>query len=200
MKYLSRVFSVVVLLMAANVYAKVVINKPAPEFSVKSADGKTVKLSDYAGKTVILEWTNAECPFVKKHYNSGNMQGLQKKYTKEGVVWLSVVSSAKGKQGHVDAAAAKKLSLSREAAPSMVLLDEDGTVGKLYGAKTTPHMYIIDTKGVLRYMGAIDSVSSANPKDIATSTNYVDKAMGEMQKGKPVSEPVTKAYGCSVKY
>jgi len=146
-KYLSRVFSVVVLLMAANVYAKVVINKPAPEFSVKSADGKTVKLSDYAGKTV-----------------------------------------------------AKKLSLSREAAPSMVLLDEDGTVGKLYGAKTTPHMYIIDTKGVLRYMGAIDSVSSANPKDIATSTNYVDKAMGEMQKGKPVSEPVTKAYGCSVKY
>ncbi len=176
------------------------VNKPAPDFTAIDSNGKTVNLKDFAGKKVILEWTNADCPFVKKHYNSDNMQGLQTKYTEDDVVWLSVISSAKGKQGYVDGKGANKLSKDRGAAPSHVLLDPEGTIGKAYGAKTTPHMYIVDEKGTLKYMGAIDSIRSADAADIPKATNYVNKAMMELAEGKSVSEPVTQAYGCSVKY
>ena len=200
MKKLSSLFAAALLVLATQVSAKIAINKPAPDFTATTASGKTVKLSDFKGKKVVLEWTNADCPFVKKHYSSDNMQSLQKKYTQDGVVWLSVISSAKGKQGNVSAAEANKLTHSRSAAPSEVLLDESGSIGKMYSAKTTPHMYIIDEQGMLRYMGAIDSVRSTNAGDIPKSVNYVDKAMAELASGKPVSEPITQAYGCSVKY
>lgn len=182
------------------VYAVPSINKPAPDFTAMDSNGNKVSLKDFAGKKVILEWTNDQCPFVKKHYDSANMQDLQKKYTREGAVWLSVVSSAQGKQGYVDGKGANKLTQGRAASPSAVLLDPEGTVGKLYGAKTTPHMYIIDEGGDLEYMGAIDSIRSTNKKDIPKATNYVTQAMMEIGAGKNVSEPVTQAYGCSIKY
>jgi len=176
------------------------INKAAPGFTALDADGEKVSLEQFKGKTVILEWTNHDCPFVRKHYGSGNMQSLQKKYTGDDAVWLTVISSAKGKQGYVSGEKANKLSKDRDAAPTHVLLDSTGEVGKLYGAKTTPHMYIIDEKGMLRYMGAIDSVRSADPDDIPDAINYVTQAMTELASGKSVSKPVTSAYGCSVKY
>lgn len=181
-------------------YAVPAVDKPAPEFTAVSADGEKVSLKDYKGKAVILEWTNAECPFVQKHYGSGNMQALQSKYVGDDVAWLSVVSSAEGKQGYVTSAEAKKLTADRNANPTEFLLDTSGEMGKMYGAKTTPHMYIIDPRGILRYMGAIDSIRSADPADIPKATNYVDQAMAELTSGKKVSEPVTQAYGCAVKY
>ncbi|TQV84689.1 redoxin domain-containing protein [Exilibacterium tricleocarpae] len=180
--------------------AKPVIGQPAPSFSVADTRGNQVSLDDYAGKVVILEWTNHLCPFVEKHYASGNMQALQEKYTGEGVVWLSVISSAPGKQGHVSAQEADRLTTSRAAKPSRVLMDAAGTVGRLYAAKTTPHMYIIDSKGTLRYMGAIDSINSANVADIERATNYVEQGMTELLAGAVISKPVTRAYGCTVKY
>jgi len=164
------------------------------------SNGKQVSLKDFAGKKVILEWTNNECPFVKKHYDSGNMQALQKDFTGEDVVWLSVISSAKGKQGYVDGTGANKLTKSRKAQPSYVLLDTEGELGKKYAAKTTPHMYIVDEQGSLKYMGAIDSIRSASAGDIPKATNYVQQAMVELASGKAVSKPVTPAYGCSIKY
>ena len=180
--------------------ARPAIEQPAPAFTAVDTDGNRVSLQDYTGKTVILEWTNHLCPFVEKHYDSGNMQALQKKYTGQGVVWLSVISSAEGKQGYVTAKEADQLTASRDAGPSRVLLDPAGTVGRLYAAKTTPHMYIIDGKGILRYMGAIDSIPSAQVGDIARATNYVEQGMTELLAGVAVSQPVTRAYGCTVKY
>ncbi|MCM2679929.1 thioredoxin family protein [Echinimonas agarilytica] len=191
---------VIATVMAFGVHAKAMVGQPAPDFELTSADGSTVKLSDYSDKYVILEWTNHDCPFVKKHYGAGNMQQLQKDQTANGVVWLSIISSANGKQGHVDAAKANALTNKRGAAPSHVLLDESGDVGRLYGAKTTPHMYIISPDGMLAYMGAIDSIKSSNPADIANATNYVTQAMIELNSNKPVSQTITKPYGCSVKY
>ena len=199
-KYLSRLALAFVFLLAIPAYASLGIGKKAPDFTAVDSNGKTVALKDFAGKKVILEWTNDQCPFVKKHYNSGNMQSLQEKYQKDGVVWLSVISSAEGKQGFVNAEQANTLTKTRKAKPNHVLLDPTGTIGKMYSAKTTPHMYIIDEKGVLNYMGAIDSIRSANPSDIPKSVNYVDLAMSELASGKSPSQPVTKPYGCSVKY
>ncbi len=187
-------------LLASFAYAVPAVNQAAPQFSAIDSNGKTVNLKDFAGKKVILEWTNNECPFVVKHYSSQNMQGLQDKYTDEDVVWLSVISSAKGKQGYVDGKGANKLTDDRGAKPTHVLLDPEGTLGKMYGAKTTPHMYIVDEQGELKYMGAIDSIRSTNTSDIPKATNYVTQAMMELAAGKEVSEPVTQAYGCSVKY
>lgn len=195
--------SLLLVLFACGVslaHAVPAVDKPAPEFTAMSADGKTVSLKDYKGKTVILEWTNADCPFVQKHYDSGNMQALQSKHAGDDVVWLTVVSSAEGKQGYVTPAEAKKQTADRKANPTEFLLDSSGEVGKLYGAKTTPHMYIIDPQGDLRYMGAIDSIRSIDPADIAKATNYVDQAMAELASGKKVSEPLTQAYGCTIKY
>ncbi len=176
------------------------VGAPAPQFIGIDSKGQTVKLSDFKGKTVVLEWTNHGCPYVQKHYGSGNMQNLQKTTTADGVVWLSVVSSAPGRQGHVDGKAADKLTQSRDAKPTAVLLDPDGKIGKLYGARATPHMFVISKDGTLAYMGAIDDKPSANPADVTTAVNYVTKALGQIAAGKPADPAVTRAYGCSVKY
>jgi peroxiredoxin len=174
--------------------------KPAPAFQAKDVNGKTVKLSDFRGKTVVLEWTNHECPFVQKHYKSGNMQTLQKQAGAEGIVWLTLLSSAPGEQGHVSAAEAKQLTTERNAAPGNVLFDTDGKIGKMYGAQVTPHMYVIDPKGMLTYIGAIDDKPSTRLADVDGARNYVREALGALKAGKPMDPPVTRAYGCTIKY
>ena len=176
------------------------IGQPSPDFSLIDTQGKTIQLSSYKGKFVVLEWFNPDCPFVKKHYGSGNMQSLQKESTDKGVIWLSIDSSAPGKQGYYSPEKANELTLSKNASPTAVLLDSDGKLGKLYGAQTTPHMFVINPEGQLIYAGAIDNVASADPADITKATNYVREALGEAMAGKPVSVPSTKSYGCSVKY
>ncbi|HRK07164.1 MAG TPA: redoxin domain-containing protein [Pseudobdellovibrionaceae bacterium] len=194
---------VVIALSAAfgsTALAQVKNGEAAPDFTLKSAAGADVKLSDYKGKTVVLEWFNNDCPYVKKHYDSGHMQKLQTQETAEGTVWLTIVSSAPGEQGHLEAAAAQKLVGERKAKMTAFLLDPKGEVGRRYAAKTTPHMYIIDSKGVLVYQGAIDSNSSSDPKTIAGATNYVTEALREVKAGQSVKTANTKPYGCSVKY
>ncbi len=182
-------------------HATAEVSKAAPDFSVTDAQGKARTLAEFKGKTVVLEWHNPECPFVKKHYNgSTNMQDQQKAATGEGVVWLSINSGAAGKQGAMDGAAAIAKQAELKASPSAYLIDGDGTAGQAYGAKTTPHMYVIDGTGTLRYAGAIDSNPSADASDIKGATQYVSQALAELKSGKPVSMPVTKSYGCSVKY
>jgi len=176
------------------------VGKPAPAFTAQTAAGKTVSLKDFAGKTVVLEWTNSGCPFVKKHYESGNMQKLQADAKANGVVWLTVNSSAPGKQGHVDPALAAKEMKDWTFQPTAYLLDHDGKVGKAYDARATPHMYVIDGKGVLRYAGAIDDKPTANPADIEGAKNYVTAALADVAAGRAVASPVTRAYGCTVKY
>ena len=176
------------------------VGSAAPEFSLTDSAGKTVSLSEFKGKYVVLEWTNPGCPFVQKHYGSGNMQKLQAEYTKKGVVWLSVDSSAPGQQGAFtpSEARAAKDDLYKDA--SALLLDPDGKVGHLYGATNTPDMYIVDPEGKLIYEGAIDSVPSADQADIGKATNYVRTSLDEALAGKPVDKAQTKPYGCSVKY
>ena len=176
------------------------VGEPAPDFEARASDGAAVSLSDYEGQTVVLEWTNDGCPFVQKHYDSGNMQALQKRADADGVVWLSVISSAPGQQGHVSGAEADALTAERGAQPARVLLDEDGTVGRLYAAKTTPHMYVIDPGGTLAYAGAIDTIPSADTADIARADNYVEAALRSVRAGEPVTVSRTQPYGCSVKY
>ena len=176
------------------------VGAPAPAFQAVDVEGKTRNLQEFAGKTVILEWTNADCPYVRKHYNSATMQTLQKDMTREGVVWLSVVSSPVGEQGHVEGPQAKELTVKRDAAPTAVLLDPNSKVARAYGATTTPHMYIIDPKGTLAYMGAIDDKPSSSAASLNGAKSYVRQAMTELKAGKPVSEAATKSYGCAVKY
>lgn len=176
------------------------VGTPAPGFEVKDIDGKVRKLSEFGGKIVVLEWHNQGCPFVKKHYESGNMQKLQQHVADAGGVWLTVISSAPGKQGHVTPAEETKYLAEQKSKPTAVLLDEDGKVGKLYGAKTTPHMYVVDAKGTLVYAGAIDDKPSTDADDIPGSKNYVAAAFEETKGGKPVTTASTVAYGCSVKY
>jgi len=180
--------------------AEVSIGKAAPDFSLTDCSGKKVSLSDYKGKVVVLEWVNHGCPFVAKHYGSGNMQKLQADATAKGVAWLSICSSAPGKQGYATPADALKKCTETQSAATAYLLDESGEVGKTYGAKVTPEMYVIDANGVLVYHGAIDDKKSTNPGDIAGAKNYVAAALDEVLAGKPVSTPKTDAYGCSVKY
>ena len=180
--------------------AAVTVGQPAPAFSLPGSDGKTHALADYSGKIVVLEWFNHECPFVKKHYESQNMQKLQRDYTAKEVVWLSVISSAPGKQGHATASEAAATAKELNAAPTAVLLDETGSVGQSYGAKTTPHMFVIGKDGTLLYEGAIDDDPSFKQDKIATSKNYVRDALDETIAGKPVSEPESTPYGCGVKY
>lgn len=180
--------------------ASPVVGQPAPAFSALDSNGQTRKLSDYLGKTVVLEWTNDGCPYVGKHYNSGNMQNLQKEATGAGVVWLSIISSAPGKQGNVTGAEANELTTSRGAHPSAVLLDPTGAVGHTYEAQTTPHMFVIDAKGTLRYMGAIDDKPVASPASLQGARNYVREALNDLAQGQPVAETTTEPYGCSVKY
>ena len=201
MKHLVKAALTVGILTAASVaMANPELNKPAPAFAGVGADGKPIKLDAYKGKTVVLEWTNHECPFVKKHYESGNMPTLQKDATGKGVVWLQVVSSAPGKQGHVDGATAQQLNAKRNAVPSATVLDADGKIGKMYGAQTTPHMYVIDPTGQLVYKGGIDSIPSADKGDLAKAENYVTAALAAVSAGKPVAKASTKPYGCSIKY
>ena len=176
------------------------VGAPAPAFQAIDADGKTRSLSEFAGKTVILEWTNHDCPYVRKHYNSATMQTLQKDMARDGVIWLSVISSPVGEQGHVDGAAAKQLSAKRDAAPAAILLDPDSKLARAYGATTTPHMYIVDPKGALAYMGAIDDKPSASAASLTGAKSYVRQAVAELKAGKPVTEAATRAYGCAVKY
>lgn len=187
-------------LAAAAAQAAPKPGEPAPGFTLAGADGKSHSLADYRGRYVVLEWTNHECPFVKKHYNSGNMQSLQKELTGKGAAWLSIVSSAPGKQGHVGAKQALELTKSRGAAPTAVLLDPTGEVGRKYEAKTTPHMYVVAPDGTLIYMGGIDSIPSSDQADIARATPYVKVALAEAMAGKPVTEASTRPYGCAVKY
>jgi hypothetical protein len=189
-----------VLITPRHAVANAKVGEPAPDFSLVDSSGRTRTLAEFAGKTVVLEWTNHECPFVKKHYGAENMQAQQRAATAADTVWLTVNSSARGQQGHVDGAAAEKIRTGAKAAQSAYLLDPDGTAGHAYGAKTTPHMYVIDPSGVLRYAGAIDSVPSADMDDIATATQYVPQALTELAAGQPVSVSVTRPYGCAVKY
>jgi len=176
------------------------VGAPAPAFSATDSNGKTVSLADFKGKTVVLEWTNHGCPFVQKHYTADNMQKLQKKWTAQGVTWLTLISSARGAQGHVSGAEANKLTETRGAAPTAVLFDETGTVGRAYGAQVTPHMYVIKSDGTLAYMGGIDDKPTADTADIPDAKNFVDTALTEIAAGKAVTTTTAKPYGCSVKY
>jgi len=180
--------------------AEPTVGSPAPVFTGVDTKGQKVNLADYRGKTVILEWTNHDCPFVVKHYSSGNMQMTQKKAVDDGIVWLSVISSAPGEQGNVSGAEADDLTASRKASPSAVLLDPSGEIGRKYAARTTPHMFIIDPKGTLAYHGAIDSIKSTDVTDIPKAQNYVLNALAQMKAGEPVKPQGTRPYGCSVKY
>jgi len=173
---------------------------PAPAFSAQDIGGRTISLGDYAGKIVILEWTNDGCPFVGKHYNSGNMQALQRRYTGEGDVWLTIASSAPGEQGYVMPAEAKADLARWQAAPSDFLLDPGGVVGRLYDARATPHVVVIDRGGRVVYMGAIDDTPSTRLADVKTAKNYLVAALDEVAAGKPVAIAATQAYGCSIKY
>lgn len=173
--------------------------QPVPDFTLKGTSGE-VKLSDLKGKIVVLEWLNHGCPFVRKHYDTGNMQALQKKYTDQGVAWYSVVSSAKGKQGHVNQTEAKKEKAQNTSHATDILLDPTGKVGKMYDAKTTPHMYIINQKGILVYQGAIDDKPDTERDSVKSAKNYISDAMEEVLKGKKVTAHTTRAYGCSIKY
>ncbi len=176
------------------------VGKPAPGFTLTSTEGKEHSLADFKGKFVALEWTNYDCPFVKKHYGADNMQALQREFTEKGVVWLSINSSAPGKQGHFTPEVWKKRMAEWKVAATAVLLDPDGKVGRAYDAKTTPHMFIVNPEGVLIYAGGIDDKPSANPADIPGAKNYVRAALEQALAGKPVETPTTKPYGCSVKY
>lgn len=184
----------------ANALKEPAVGSPAPALTLTDTKGKQHNLADYKGKHVVLEWVNLGCPFVKKHYESGNMQATQKKAVEKGVVWLSVCSSAEGKQGHMDADDWNEEIADRKLSSTAVLLDESGAVGKTYGAKTTPHMYIVNPAGVLIYKGAIDDKPSTNKDDIPVAKNYVLAALDESLAGKPVSTASTQSYGCSVKY
>ncbi len=187
-------------LTAGQVQAQAQIDQPAPAFSVTAADGKTVTLDSLKGKTVVLEWTNHDCPYVKKHYGSGNIPSLQKEAAAKGVVWLQVISSAPGQQGHVDGPTALKLNEQRGATPANALLDPSGQMGKAYGAQTSPHLFIINPQGQVVYKGGIDSIATAKVEDIAKAEPYVKVALSELAAGKKVSQANTRPYGCSIKY
>ena len=176
------------------------VNQVAPDFTGVDSNGVPRKLSEFKGKTVVLEWTNHQCPFTGKHYTSGNMQRLQAEATDQGIVWLSIISSAPGQQGHVTAEEANQLTTSRDASPTAVILDPEGEIGRLYSARTTPHMYVIDPQGDLRYMGGIDNIPSADPTDVAGATNYVQAALTSLGSELAVDPAVTQPYGCSIKY
>lgn len=176
------------------------VGEPAPAFTLTDTHGQSHSLADFRGKTVVLEWTNAECPFVKKHYDSGNMQKQQADAVAAGVVWLTINSGAPGKQGHVSGEQANAIQSNWKAANTAYLIDADGTVGRAYDAKTTPHMYVIDKDGVLRYNGAIDSIASADKGDLANAVQYVPAALAAVADGKAPDPALTRPYGCSVKY
>jgi hypothetical protein len=188
------------LLIGAPAHAAPAVGERAPDFVAFDTRGASHKLSDFAGKYVVLEWTNPGCPFVRKHYGSGNMPATQKAATAKGVVWLSINSTERAASDYLKPTALDGWMKEHAAAPTAVLMDEDGTIGQAYGARTTPHIFIIDPKGVLLYAGGIDSIPSARPDDIKAATNYVNQALGEAFGGRPITAAATKAYGCSIKY
>jgi len=190
----------VLALSAGAALAGVGVGQPAPGFSLPDTKGQTHQLSQYKGKWVVLEWYQPDCPFVRKHYGSGNMQALQKEFTAKGVVWLSIDSSAPGQEGNYPADKLNEIASSQGAARTALLLDPDGKVGHEYGAKTTPDMYIINPDGKLVYEGAIDSKPTTEVADLKTATNYVKVALDDSMTGKSVPQTVTRPYGCSVKY
>jgi hypothetical protein len=193
---------VVALLMAVAplLIAAAHVGAPAPDFTGTTSMGKTIHLSDFHGKFVVLEWHNNGCPYVRKHYNSGNMQKLQKEWTSKGVVWLTIISSAPGKQGYVTAGEENEYLTKMNAVPSAAILDPEGTIGHMYDAKTSPHMFIINPQGVLIYDGAIDDKPTTDLNDVPSATNYVNLALDAAMSGKPVAVQTSRPYGCSVKY
>jgi hypothetical protein len=186
--------------IAAPAYSAAVVGQKAPEFTAKDATGKTVNLADFKGKTVVLEWVNPGCPYVRKHYGAGNMQSTQKDAADKGVVWLAINSTDTQHPDYLAPAALQSWMTEQKAAATHTVMDESGKIGQQYAARTTPHMYIINAQGNLIYAGGIDSIASANPADIKTATNYVKQSLGEVAAGKPISSANTKPYGCSVKY
>lgn len=200
MKLLKIAAFLGILTLSSLGFGQLQIGSPAPDFTVTDTTGKTQKLKDYAGKIVVLEWYNKDCPYVRKHYDSKNMQSLQANAKKSDIVWLTIISSAPGKQGHEAPSAAQKTASQEGSQATAILIDDSGKIGKSYSAKTTPHMFVISKEGNLVYQGAIDSNSSSNPKTIPNSTNYVSAALDSLQKGEPVKVSQTKPYGCSVKY
>lgn len=196
-----KIFFSLVFFLSTTLFAQSAkLNEAAPDFKLKDSNGKEHSLSDFKGKVVVLEWINYDCPFVKKHYNSKNMQSLQEKYTKQDVIWLAVCSSAPGKQGNFSTDEINKRSKEHGAKFTAYLIDEDGKVGKMYGAKTTPHMFIINKDGKLVYAGGIDDKASTDVEDIQKAKNYVSSALDEILSGKQVSVQSSTPYGCSVKY
>jgi peroxiredoxin len=194
-----RLLSIVLGLAAIPVFA-ITPGSQAPGFKGTDSNGVIHSLSQYRGKYVVLEWANQGCPYDQKHYLSGNMEALQRQWTGKGVVWLSVLSSASGEQGSVSPAEENQYLKKMKAAPSAALLDSDGTIGRLYQAKTTPHIFVIDPNGKLIYQGAIDDKPTTNQADIKTAHNYLNEALDSAMAGKPVPVATTRPYGCSVKY
>ena len=188
------------LLLAVTAHAAPAVGQAAPDFTLTDVNGKAVKLSDYRGKVVVLEWTNPGCPYVRKHYDSGNMPATQRDATAKGVVWLAINSTEKGSWDYMAPAKLAGWAQERKAQPTAMLMDEEGTAGKAYGARTTPHMYIVNPQGQLVYAGGIDSIPSSNPADIPKAVNYVRQGLNEVLTGKPVSAATTRPYGCSIKY
>jgi len=188
------------LLGSAAAFADAEIGKTAPAFTLKDTQGKSHSLADYKGKTVVLEWLNFDCPFVKKHYGSGNMQKLQADATGKGTIWLSIVSSAKGKEGYFEPKAMEARQKKEKGKQTAILYDSDGKVGKAFGAKNTPHMFVVDKDGNVAYRGAIDDQDSADAEDVATAKNYVSAAVEDLRANRKVATADTKPYGCGVKY
>lgn len=199
-KLLATIMAGALIASAMPAFAAPAVGEAAPDFTATDINGKTVKLSDLKGKNVVLEWTNSECPYVVKHYSSGNMQKTQKEAIGKGVEWISINSSAPGRQGNVTPEQEKEILTKNEAAPSTVILDQDGKIGKAYDAQTTPHMFVIDKEGKLAYAGAIDDNPSPKAEDAATAKNYVLAALNDIEAGKPVETPTSQPYGCAVKY
>ena len=200
MTLLRRTLIATAALIALGAQAAATVGQPAPDFALKDTSGKTVRLSDFKGKHVVLEWTNPGCPFVKKHYDSGNMPATQKDAIDKGVVWLSINSTEKASNDYLEPARLLAWKTERKSAPTAVLMDEEGNVGKSYGARTTPHLYIVNPQGQLIYAGGIDSIPSARASDIEKATNYVKVGLAEALAGKPLSAATTQPYGCSIKY
>jgi peroxiredoxin len=195
----TRIFLPVLALVALSAFA-VKVGDQAPDFTGTDSHGQPHKLSDYRGKFVVLEWHNNGCPFTKKHYESGNMQRLQKEWTDKGVIWFTVISSSPGSQGYVTADQENEYLQKMHAVPTAAILDPKGDIGHLYGAKTTPHMFIIDQQGKIIYNGAIDDKATTDPSDVNGANNYVSDALQEAMSGKAVAVATTRPYGCSVKY
>lgn len=197
---MKRIILLASMFVSAIAFAEPKLNEPAPAFTAKGADGKEYKLSDFKGKTVVLEWYNKDCPYVRKHYNSKNMQKLQEQAAKEGTVWLTIASSAAGKEGHLDASAANKAYKDSGMASKALILDDKAAMATAYMAKTTPHMFVINKEGKLAYQGAIDDKPSASEKTLEGADNYVKRALASLAKDQKPDPGSTTPYGCSVKY